>query len=112
MRFFPSVNSSKKNNMMPLATNLTFLRHSIHDGTVRSIEKSDEGSGWMIQIRDNGYTTARISTYISRSLRLGHPDFFEGLEVGDPVVYHLDLPYLKHNQENNAYIVIPNQEKS
>ena len=95
---------------MPIATNVTFLRHSIHDGTVKSIEDSDDGSGWLIQIQDKSCTVPKIYAYINNRMRKIYADYFEKLKVGDPVVYHLDLPYIKHKQENNAYIVIPNEE--
>ena len=110
VRFYPSVNASKKNNLRPIATNLMLLRHSIHNGTVKSIEERIDGSCWIIQIQDNVYTSAKIFTEISQNVRLNYLNYFENLNVGDSVVYHLDLPYFKHKQENNAYIVIPKQE--
>lgn len=109
VRFFPSANHTKRNSFMPIATNLKFLRHSVHDGTIISIDKNvDEKNGWIINLQEPQFPTAIIYAYLPVNMRQNNMYFFKNIKVGDVVKYYLDLPYIKQKQRNSAFIIIPN----
>lgn len=113
VRFYPSVNYSFKNNQKPIVTNMKFLRHGIYEGLVSSIKRDNDGEGWIFEIQNAGHTATKISAYVKDKLYLAYVDFFKQLEIGSTVSYYLDCPYLKkRNNENRAYIVLPNSQKS
>ena len=92
---------------------MKFLRHGIYEGLVSSIKRDNDGEGWIFEIQNAGHTATKISAYVKDKLYLAYVDFFKQLEIGSTVSYYLDCPYLKkRNNENRAYIVLPNSQKS